>query len=177
MLASTHKRLLLIDSYLCSEEALHWVKIPIAISTTYFCSYHCFYRGVFFSIICMEWIDWSVSLPLPLHARLLNMNKKEEKSRKNFAAKAQNDFIGMSGIPSIKQWNSWAVFVILGTLKSLSWSFFKDGPFSASFSLFSSFLFNYNWYTKLCWCWDLNHGSLVTEETALPSEPPPLPRN
>ena len=51
----------------------------------------------------MEWIDWSVSLPLPLHARLLNMNKKEDKSRKNFAAKAQNDFIGMSGIPSVKQ--------------------------------------------------------------------------
>ena len=24
-------------------------------------------------------------------------------------------------------------------------SFFKDGPFLASFSLFSSFLFNYNW--------------------------------
>ena len=33
----------------------------------------------------------------------------------------------------------------------------------------------YNWLTKFCRCWDLNRGSLVSEVTALQTEPLPLP--
>ena len=54
-------------------------------------------------------------------------------------------------------------------------SFFNDGPFPASFSLFSSFLINYNWQIKLSRCWDSNCGYLVPEATTLPTQPPPLP--
>ena len=54
--------------------------------------------------------------------------------------------------------------------------FFKYSPFRASFSLFLSFLFNYNWWIKLCRCWDSNCGSLVSKATALPTEPPSLPK-
>ena len=53
--------------------------------------------------------------------------------------------------------------------------FLKDGPLLASFSLFSSFLL-YSWLIKLCRCLDSNRGSLVSEATALPTEPQPLPK-
>ena len=55
-------------------------------------------------------------------------------------------------------------------------SFFKDGPFPACFSLFSSFLyFLYNWLTKFRRWWDPNRGSVVLEVTGLPTEPHHFP--
>ena len=51
-----------------------------------------------------------------------------------------------------------------------SLSFFRDGPFPASFSLF---LYMVN---KISWCWDSNRGSLVLAAPALPTEPSPLPK-
>ena len=57
---------------------------------------------------------------------------------------------------------------------SFGCSFFKDGPFPASFSFFSSFPM-YNWLIKICQCLDSNCRSLVLERTALPTEPQPLP--
>ena len=54
--------------------------------------------------------------------------------------------------------------------------FFKMGPFPASFSLlFSSTIWMYNWYVKFCRCWVSNRGSLVSEATALLTEPSPSP--
>ena len=53
----------------------------------------------------------------------------------------------------------------------------QDGPISASFPFFRLFL-NYNWQNNdhvQCNCWDLNRRPLMSEATALPSEPPPLP--
>ena len=51
--------------------------------------------------------------------------------------------------------------------------------FPASFSLFSSFQHSFNTVDSkyYCRCLDSNHGSLVSEVTALPTEPPPLPTN
>ena len=62
--------------------------------------------------------------------------------------------------------------------------FFKNGLFPASFSfLFSSFQYNTihltvnnNCSTKICRCLDSNRGPLVSEATALPTEPQPLPK-
>ena len=36
-------------------------------------------------------------------------------------------------------------------------------------------LFDLQLVDKVCRCWDSNRGSLVSEATALPTEPPPLP--
>ena len=47
--------------------------------------------------------------------------------------------------------------------------FFKKGH---SRPLFLFFVFSVN---KLCKCWDSNHGPLVSEATALPTEAQPLP--
>ena len=55
---------------------------------------------------------------------------------------------------------------------------FLNGPFPAPFTLFSSFLQTVNrkyWFNKSCWWLDSNGGPLVTEATALPTEPQPLP--
>ena len=56
-------------------------------------------------------------------------------------------------------------------------SFKKMGPFPASFSLFSSFLqLTVNLFViKSCQWLDSNHGPLVLEATALPTETQPLP--
>ena len=40
---------------------------------------------------------------------------------------------------------------------------------------FRLFNFNVQFVDKVCRCWDLNCGSLVSEAIALPTEPPPLP--
>ena len=57
-------------------------------------------------------------------------------------------------------------------------SFRKIDPFTASFSLFSSFQ-NSFWLllivNKICQWLDSNRGSLVSEATALPTVPQPLP--
>ena len=57
-------------------------------------------------------------------------------------------------------------------------SFFKNGPFPASFSLFSSF--QYSWqltmFNKTSPMTGLNRGPLVSEATPLPTEPKPLPK-
>ena len=45
------------------------------------------------------------------------------------------------------------------------------------FLYFCLFYLIYNWYIKLCRCWDSNRGSLLLEATTLPTEPPPLPSN
>ena len=50
--------------------------------------------------------------------------------------------------------------------------FFKDGPFPATFSIFSSLYLNLQLVGR--W-WDSNRRSLVLEAVALPTEPPPLP--
>ena len=66
-----------------------------------------------------------------------------------------------------------------------SWSlkfFLKNGPYLASFSLFLSFqnsvyskqMFNIN--INFCQWLDLYRGHLVSEATALPTEPQPLPK-
>ena len=34
-----------------------------------------------------------------------------------------------------------------------------------------------NWQINFCQCWDLNHGSLVSEATALPTVPQPQPND
>ena len=58
--------------------------------------------------------------------------------------------------------------------------FLKNGPFLASF-LFSSFQYTvdtkqmFNNYINFCRWLDLNCGPLVSEATALPTEPQPLP--
>ena len=67
-----------------------------------------------------------------------------------------------------------------GAIFKSSWQrifFFFKWPFPASFALFSSF--HYSWqYTnvlyKLCQWLDSNHGPLVLEATDLPTEPQPL---
>ena len=53
---------------------------------------------------------------------------------------------------------------------------FKNGPFPASFSLFSSFQYSWQWIfnIKFCWWLDSNRGPLESEATALPTEPQPL---
>ena len=43
------------------------------------------------------------------------------------------------------------------------------------FLYFRLFNFNVQLVDKVCRCWDSNRGSLVSEATALPTEPPPLP--
>ena len=61
--------------------------------------------------------------------------------------------------------------------------FFKKGPYPVFFSLFSSFqytvdnnqMFNIN--INFCWWLDSNHGPLVLEATALPTELQPLPQD
>ena len=56
--------------------------------------------------------------------------------------------------------------------------FFKDGPFPASFSLFSLLwiaIDRYMFENFHYQCWDLNRGSLVSETTALPAVPQPRP--
>ena len=55
--------------------------------------------------------------------------------------------------------------------------FFKDGPFLAYFSLFSSFLFFLivQLVDKILSMLGLKCESLVLEATALPTDPPPLP--
>ena len=50
-------------------------------------------------------------------------------------------------------------------------SFLKMAHSRQHFLFFFSF-----WWIKFCQFWDLNRGSLVSEATALPTEPPPLPR-
>ena len=42
-------------------------------------------------------------------------------------------------------------------------------------SLFFLLFLNVQMVDKICRCWDLNHRSLVSEATALPTEPQPLP--
>ena len=57
--------------------------------------------------------------------------------------------------------------------------FWKNGPFSASFSLFSSFQCSWkstNVQFKFCQWLDSNRGPLVLEVTTLPTEPQPLPK-
>ena len=69
-----------------------------------------------------------------------------------------------------------AVFLIFRLL-SLELCFL-NGPFPTSFPLFSSFLQTVNrksQFTKICRRLDSNHGPLVPESTALPTEPQPLP--
>ena len=59
--------------------------------------------------------------------------------------------------------------------------FEKNGPFPASFTLFSSFQYTvdskqmFNLYINFCRWLDSNHRPLVLEGTALPTEPQPLP--
>ena len=53
--------------------------------------------------------------------------------------------------------------------------FFKMGHSRPLFLYFRLFNFNVQFVDKVCRCWDSNHGSLVSEATALPTEPPPLP--
>ena len=64
----------------------------------------------------------------------------------------------------------WPVFDLIDDL------FFKNGPFPASFSLFSSFQYSWQWIFNLKFCWwlDSNRGPLESEATALPTEPQPL---
>ena len=52
----------------------------------------------------------------------------------------------------------------------------KNGPFTASFSLFPSFQYSLQWIFNINFCrWlDSSHGPLESEATALPTEPPPL---
>ena len=45
-------------------------------------------------------------------------------------------------------------------------------PLSLYFRLFNLYV---QLVDKVCRCWDSNRGSLVSEATALPTEPPPLP--
>ena len=52
-------------------------------------------------------------------------------------------------------------------IKNFTLIFFKMGR-SRPLFLFWSFLFNYNLYIKLCWCWDSNRGSLVSNNWAIP---------
>ena len=54
--------------------------------------------------------------------------------------------------------------------------YFLSGPIPASFSWISSFqqLTKYTYITKYCRRLDSNHGPLVLEATALPTEPQPL---
>ena len=47
-------------------------------------------------------------------------------------------------------------------------------PLFLYFCLFYSTIGRY-WWIKICWLRVLNLGSLVSEATALPTEPPPLP--
>ena len=57
--------------------------------------------------------------------------------------------------------------------------FLKNGPFPASFSLFSSFLQTVNskhMFNKSCRWLNLNPGPLVLEATTLPTAPQPLPQ-
>ena len=56
---------------------------------------------------------------------------------------------------------------------------FLNGPFPASFSLFSSFqhIFKIQLIVnKICQILDLNPGFLVSDAAALPTEPQPLPK-
>ena len=51
--------------------------------------------------------------------------------------------------------------------------FFKNGPFPASF--FFIFVYSIQLTVNKCSIVDLNHGPLLMEVTALPTEPQPLP--
>ena len=53
---------------------------------------------------------------------------------------------------------------------------FKMGNSRPLFLYFRLFYLIYNWQIKLCWCWDLNRGTLVFVASTLPTEPPPLPQ-
>ena len=53
--------------------------------------------------------------------------------------------------------------------------FEKMGHSRPLFLYFCLFNFNVQLVHKVCRFWDSNHGSLVSEASALPTEPPPLP--
>ena len=79
--------------------------------------------------------------------------------------------------PGVAGWKTFAL-KYFKNCQILSHCFFKkNGPFPASFSSFSSFqnswqlVFNINF----CGWMDLNHRPLELEETAIPTEPQPLP--
>ena len=97
-------------------------------------------------------------------------------------------FDGLSSSALLRQEYASGVWSVLGQLLSISGvskslsmdasSFFKNGPFMVSFSLFLSF--QYSWQLMFninFWQWmDSNRRPLELEATALPSEPQPLPR-
>ena len=51
---------------------------------------------------------------------------------------------------------------------------FLTGHSRPLFLYFCLFYLNLQLADKICQCWDLNCGSLVSKATALPTEPPPL---
>ena len=51
----------------------------------------------------------------------------------------------------------------------------KMGHSRPLFLYFCIFYLNDQFEDKVCQCWDSNRGSLVSEATPLPTEPPPLP--
>ena len=76
-------------------------------------------------------------------------------------------------------------FVVNMHIRGLTKCFFKkvfvfiNGLFSASFSLFLSFQYSWqetNIQYKFCRWLDLTRGPLVSEATAVPTEPQPLPK-
>ena len=54
-------------------------------------------------------------------------------------------------------------------------SFFEMGHSQPIFLYFCLFYLNVQLVDKICQCWDSNLGSLVSEVSALPTEPPQLP--
>ena len=96
--------------------------------------------------------------------------KNEEKIKLDWGSKVTKQAIGTFHY-------IWLNIVLcnFGSRKSVT---LKMGHFRPLFFFifFFSIQLTVNAHYKVCWWLDLNHGPLDSEETALPTEPQPLPR-
>ena len=83
----------------------------------------------------------------------------------------------------VGQYKSGKIMLHILAFRTLAMSFSSIEQFAIFFTIWL-YLFIFSFYfrlfdlqlvDKVCQCWDSNRGYLVSEATALPTEPPPLP--